>query len=90
MRYKVATQRLKQIEDQRTECKQRRQKMLEFIRMLEHADGVLTGFDEGLWNATVEAITVQDDESIVFGWRNGTETSQIMNLIRLPPKFKSS
>lgn len=46
-RYEAATQRLKQIEGQRTEHKQRRQKMLEFIRMLEQADGLMTEFDEG-------------------------------------------
>ena len=71
-RYEAATQRLKQIEDQRTERKQRRQKMLEFIRMLENSDGLLTEFDEGLWNATVEAVTVQVDGSMVLRWRNWT------------------
>ena len=74
-RYEAATQRLKQIEDQRTERKQRRQKMLEFIRMLESIDGLLTEFDEGLWNATVETITVHLDGNMVFRWRNGVETS---------------
>ena len=73
-RYEAATQRLKQIEDQRTERKQRRQKMLEFIRMLENSDGLLTEFDEGLWNATVEAVVVQADGSMVFRWKNGAET----------------
>ena len=73
-RYEVATQRLKLIEDQRLERKQRRQKTLEFIRMLENSDGVLTEFDEGLWIATVEAVTVQVDGSMVFRWKNGAET----------------
>ena len=74
-RCEAATQRLKQIEDQRTERKQRRQKMLEFIRMLEHNDGLLTDFGEGLWNATVEKVTVQVGGIIVFRWKNGTKTS---------------
>ena len=74
-RYEAATQRLKQIEDQRAERKQRRQKMLEFIRMLEHIDGLLTEFDEGLWNTTVEKVTVQVGGIIVFRWKNGTKTS---------------
>ena len=72
--YEAATQRLKRIEDQRAERKQRRQKMLEFIRMLEKYDGLLTEFDEGLWNVTVEAVTIQGDGSMVFRWRNGVET----------------
>ena len=74
-RYEAATQRLKQIEDQRTERKQRRQKMLEFIRMLESIDGLLTEFDEGLWNATVAKVTVNVDGVMVFRWKNGMEVS---------------
>lgn len=70
-RNEAATQRLKQIEDQRAESKQRRLKMLEFIRMLENSDGLLMDFDEGLWNATAEAVTVQVDGSMAFRWRNG-------------------
>ncbi|MPN58365.1 hypothetical protein SDC9_206069 [bioreactor metagenome] len=48
--------------------------MLEFIRMLEHADGLLTEFDEGLWNATLETVTIQLDGRMAFRWRNGMET----------------
>ena len=72
-RYEAATQRLKQIEDQRSERKQRRQKLLGFIRMLERSEGLLTEFNEGLWNATVERVTVRTDGSMVFRWRNGVE-----------------
>ena len=74
-RYEAATQQLKQIEDQRTERKQRRQKMLEFIRMLEQANGLLMNFDEGLWNATVETVIVRHDGNIVFRWKNNIEVS---------------
>jgi hypothetical protein len=49
--------------------------MLEFMRMLEHIDGLLTDFDEGLWNATIETATVQHDGNMVFRWRNWAETS---------------
>jgi hypothetical protein len=76
-RYEAATQRLKQIEDQRTERKQRRQRMLDFIRMLEHTDCLLMEFNEGLWNATVEAVTVQVGGSMGFRWKNGVETRQL-------------
>ena len=62
---------MKQIEEQCTERKQRRQKMLEFIRMLEQANGLLMDFDEGLWSATVETVTVQIDGRMLFRWRNG-------------------
>ena len=78
VRYEVAAQRLKQIEDQRAERKQRRQKMLEFIRMMDYSDGLLTDFDEGLWNAMVENMTVQIGGGMVFRWKNGTETPVII------------
>ena len=65
-RYEAATQRLKQIEDQRTERKQRRQKMLEFVRMLENTYGALTEFNEGVWNATVKIVPVQADGKMGF------------------------
>ncbi len=77
-RYEAATQRIKQIEDQRAERKQRRQKMLEFIRMLEQVDGCLMEFDEGLWNATVETVTIQVEGDMVFMWKNGTESTVII------------
>jgi len=37
--------------------------------MLEYVDGLLTEFDEELWNATVEIVTVQLDGSMVFRWK---------------------
>ena len=43
--------------------------------MLEHTDGLLTEFDEGLWNATVEKVTVQPVGGMVLRWRNGAEVS---------------
>ena len=49
--------------------------MLEFIRMLESIDGLLTEFDEGLWNATVAKVTVNVDGVMVFRWKNGMEVS---------------
>jgi len=60
--------------DQRTECKQRRQKMVEFIRMLERTDGLPMDFEEGLWNATVEKGAVQPDGGLVFRRKNGMGT----------------
>lgn len=40
--------------------------MQEFIRKLELADGLLTEFDDGLWNATVERATVQAEGNTIF------------------------
>ena len=73
-RYKAATHRLKQIEDQRAERKQRRQKCWSLFgcwSMLMSCCGDLT---KGLWNATVEAVTVKIDGGMMFRWKNGMET----------------
>ena len=53
--------------------------MLEFIRMLEKYDGLLTEFDEGLWNATVETVTVQLDGGMFISWKNGMKTKSTSN-----------
>ncbi len=34
--------------------------------MLEFADGLLMDFDEALWHTTVEKVTVNTDENMVF------------------------
>lgn len=46
--------------------------------MLEQADALLTEFDEALWNATVENVTVLHDGSMVLRGKNGVETSVII------------
>ena len=77
-RYQAATQRLKQIEEERLVRRQRRQKLLGFIRMLERSEGLLTEFDEGLWNATVERVAVRTDGNMLFRWRNGAEAEAVL------------
>lgn len=39
--------------------------------MLEHANKLLTKFAKVLWNVTIETVTAQLDESMVFRWRKG-------------------
>jgi site-specific DNA recombinase len=41
-------------------------KLAAFIRTLEKQDGLMTTFDEKLWNATVESVTVYSKELMVF------------------------
>jgi hypothetical protein len=48
--------------------------MLESIRLLERADGLLTDFDEGLRNAMIEKVSVQLDKSMVCRRKNGIKT----------------
>jgi site-specific DNA recombinase len=41
--------------------------------MLEMSNTLLTEFDEGLWNATVDAVTVHSKHEITFAFRDGME-----------------
>ena len=37
---------------------------------------LISEFDEGLWNATVETLTVKNDGALVFHWKDGSETTR--------------
>lgn len=70
-RYEVAAARLSELDRQRTERKVKRDKLMEFIQILKDSAGTLTAFDEGLWRATVERITVQPDGAMLFTLKDG-------------------
>jgi hypothetical protein len=38
-------------------------------------NSLVTEFDESLWNATIELVTVQVDKTLTFTFRDGTEIS---------------
>jgi hypothetical protein len=40
--------------------------------MLEQQDGLLVGFNESLWNATVESVTVKSKDELWFTFKDGT------------------
>jgi hypothetical protein len=48
------------------------------IVTLIKCDGLLTEFDEGLWNATLETVTVNGEHDLTFKFKDGTEQSQII------------
>ena len=57
-RYDAAKSAMPDIEAQIQERKTRRTKLAAFIRAIEKQDGLITEFDEQLWNTTVEGVTV--------------------------------
>lgn len=65
-RYDAAKTAMTDIEAQIQERKNRRTKLAAFIRALEKQEGLITVFDEQLWNATVESVTVYSKERMVF------------------------
>ena len=55
------------------ERKGRITKMQEILRVLRNSDFVLETFDENIWTALVETLTVFHDGSMVFLFKDGTE-----------------
>lgn len=64
------TARLKEIDGIRVERRARQKGLNEFLYWLENA-GPVVEFDESLWNAIVESVTVQPDGNLRFRFRDG-------------------
>ena len=47
--------------------------MQEILRVLKNTDSILETFDENIWTALVETLTVFHDGSMVFLFKDGTE-----------------
>jgi len=60
------------IEGERLECAARLRRIAEFLSTLEQRE-LLTEFDEDLWRATVETVTIHSEHEITFKFKNGTE-----------------
>jgi hypothetical protein len=73
VRYETAKKRLIELDDQQLERRAKREKLDEFITSLSECDGLLVEFDEGLWNAMVESVTVHSNHDLIFKFKNSTE-----------------
>jgi DNA invertase Pin-like site-specific DNA recombinase len=73
--YQEAEQRIQKLEREISERSVRKEKICRFLEELRNADNLLTGFDERLWHATVERVTVKNDGHLAFMFRDGTEIS---------------
>ena len=47
--------------------------MLNILKILETSESILEVFDENVWNAVLENLTVFHDGSMVFLFKDGTE-----------------
>lgn len=71
--YEAAENGLNNVNDKRLERKAKRESIGSFIRTLEQSDMLLTEFDEGLWNATVDMVIVHSENKISFTFKDGME-----------------
>lgn len=49
------------------------ERIVEFIKELEQKEGLITEFDEWLWNGVIEKIEVNEGSDIVFIFKDGME-----------------
>lgn len=72
-RYESIKKGLEGIDEKRLERRTKQESILAFIKELEQRDGVVTEFDEELWNGSVEKVIVNTEEKITFVFKDGME-----------------
>jgi site-specific DNA recombinase len=72
-RYENIKKGLARIDDKRMERIAKRQSIVKFIRILEQGNTILTEFDEELWDATVDMVTIYLEHEGTFTFKDGFE-----------------
>jgi DNA invertase Pin-like site-specific DNA recombinase len=72
-RYAEAKKRLAAIADEKQQRAARREKLNRFLADISRQNGLVAEFDESLWRATVESVTVHSEKDVAFTFRDGTE-----------------
>ena len=72
-RYKQARERIETLEQEKLERAAKSKTIGRFIRSIHGTSELLTQFDETLWLAIVESVTVIEDGKIVFHFKNGSK-----------------
>ena len=69
----TAQKKLEDILQERQERMARKERVLRFLDILRQSDGLLAEFDEALWCATVDRVTVRSAAEMTFTFRDGVE-----------------
>ena len=72
-RYENTKNIIDEIEEKISEQKIKCKRIGEFIKILDQRDGLLSEFDEDLWNTMIEKVTVRTKNELVFGFKDGRE-----------------
>lgn len=72
-RYENIKKGLEGINNKRLERSAKRERIEEFIRMLEKSNIILVEFDEELWNTTIEMVKTNSEKEITFVFKDGME-----------------
>lgn len=71
-------QQVSAIDDEILERVARKEKIRRFLDELRETGDIVTEFDENLWNATVESLTVHSTKDVTVTFRDGTEISIVV------------
>lgn len=72
-RYEEAKQRLDAVSDEKQARAAKRENISRFLADLRQRDGLLAEFDEELWYATVDTVTVRSEREVSFAFKGGNE-----------------
>ncbi len=72
-RYEAVKRKVEHLQEQRTARQEEADRISAFMVELHESDTMLTEFDNKLWLAVVDAVTVRADGMLVFRFRNGCE-----------------
>lgn len=72
-RYEAAKKRLDAIVNEKQARTAKRESISLFLTGLRQRDGLIGTFDEELWCATVDKVTVYSTNDLIFTFKNGTE-----------------
>jgi len=73
-RYETVKSGLTDIGDKLIERTAKRENISAFLKTLAQSSTLLTEFDEALWNATVESVTVYSEHELSFVFCDGAKT----------------
>ncbi|SCZ79498.1 zinc ribbon domain-containing protein [Acidaminobacter hydrogenoformans] len=75
-RHEKATEKVKALEEMKSERQSRSHTLKGFIRDIEGCGRVLDEFDERIWTLTIDKVVVKEDGEIVFCFKDGTEVEE--------------
>ena len=74
-RHRVATERIAELDATRRQRQNKARVLGTFIKSIADSPQIITEFDDRLWTAAVDCVTVQPDGGLLFRFRDGTEVN---------------
>ena len=72
-KFENAVKSIDALEEKKAEQITKARLMRQFLSTLSEKDGLLTEFDDGVWYATIDSVTVQRGGSLIFHFKDGTD-----------------